>query len=322
MPTVSLESLINPDNYRKLANRTVETYPTEWKVVHEALQNAKDAIRRAERPGRIRIELDVVNQAVQVGDDGTGFPYDIQLLGFGGTDKDADSDWCLNGRQGVGLKAVILSTQSFSLSASHDGRAWQAKINDADKYLVGENPEFHISDQSPTDKPSGTTLSYSFRNSAVSDVVNTILSDHLPRIQDILAPTRRKKIEMASEIYFRSGRGSMAQIGRPEVPTPTSDSDLRNVEFKLDLNDLIDDFEREEKFPNEVSLIIVWEDTLKPEITDYQVVDIDYTPDANRAMFGVDKVLNCRRQNRMIQMLVLKDVVARIENGKSASTTS
>jgi len=617
MSKIPIETLMTADNIRKLAARTVETYPTEWKVVHEALQNAKDAIRRANRAGTVQIELDVVNQTVLVKDDGIGFPYNTDLLGFGGTDKDSDTDWCLNGRQGVGLKAVILSTSTFSLSASSDGKCWQARIDDADKYLEGDNPEFEICEPAPCKDPPGTAVSYSFRGPLVSEVVNAILSEQLPRVHEALASTPRKRIELALESYFRSytyagdvntllgigehkqmaislaivangtptgivpaelmqelqngrititfpnrhwdvreavdrtrsgmprptvlgqalppggvlgrysdsyiytaaltsedqfasllenpnlrrpidkakyrslfsslrgiyvavgsggvlgryvvgpprqfvaadgipsahvlpgptrggeasyvsnnihfianvkaqlnygkqtipnprlvglvsdyfadavratlrnvaisivgsqvvttsgddledqfsidvdvisrpelahgllnfkrvprdenaliaiffellgqghlkgyhfyslsqkarydGRAAIMQRGRDEVPTPSADSDLKYVEFKLDVNEVIDDFENETKLPQDISLLIVWDDTLKPEITDYQVVDIEYTGDADRAMHAVDKVLHCKRHNRMIQMLVINDVINRIANGR------
>ena len=618
MSKVPIENLINPDNVRKLATRTVETYPTEWKVVHEALQNAKDAVRKANRAGTVQIELDVVNQSVVVKDDGIGFPYNIDLLGFGGTDKDADPDWCLNGRQGVGLKAVILSTSVFQLEASSDGNCWKVRIEGADKYLEGENPEFDISEPEPCTEPSGTAVSYSFRNQLVSDVVNTILSEYLPRVQDALAPTARRRIEVALESYFRShtyagdvntllgigdykpitisltvvangsptgilpaeliqelkngritvtfpnkhwdvreaidrtrggvprptvlsqalppggvlgrysdsyvytagltsesgfasllenpnlkrpidsskykalfaslrgiyvavgsrsvlgrylvgpprqfvaangipsahvlpgptrggeatyvsnnihfianvngqlnygkqtipnprlvglvseyfadavratlrnvaisivgsqivstsgddldeqfsvetdvisrpelargvlnfkrvprdenaliaiffellgkgfltgyefyslsqkarydGRASIMQKGRGDVPEPSSDADLRFVEFKLDINEIVDDFENETKMPQEISLLVVWDDTLKANITDYQVIDIEHSPDADRGMNGVEKILHCKRHNRMIQMLVINDIASRIANGDS-----
>lgn len=109
------------------------------------------------------------------------------------------------------------------------------------------------------------------------------------------------------------GRASMRLDNQSEVPMPDVDNDLENVEFKLDVNDLVDDFENEIKMPTEVQLLIVWDDTLKTSITDYQVLDIEYTNNADRAMAGVDKVVHCKRQNRMIQMLVIQDFVNKLD---------
>ena len=84
MTTRSFVDLLNvADNLRKLATLTVETYPNPWKVVHETLQNAKDAIRRANHPGKIDIVLDVTSQPVTVLDNGTGFPIDDSLWDSG-----------------------------------------------------------------------------------------------------------------------------------------------------------------------------------------------------------------------------------------------
>ncbi len=34
---IPISSLIDPDNIRRLVKKTVDTYPLEWKVVHETL---------------------------------------------------------------------------------------------------------------------------------------------------------------------------------------------------------------------------------------------------------------------------------------------
>ena len=608
MTTLNFVQLLNGANLRKLAARTVETYPTAWKVVHETLQNAKDAIRRTKQAGTIDVLLDLENQSVTVKDIGLGFPRKDDLLGFGGTDKDNDSDWGLNGRQGVGLKAVILSTKHFSIDAVHCGEKWSLKIENADRFIDGGDPEFTIDEYGTTDELSGTTVRYSFRDPVVSEFITEVLHQQLPYVTDYLANNTRDQISIAIEAYFRSysyagdvnvllGIGSTVPIktnielvsasmvtgtlpddlvkelrrgrivcgfesghwdlksavdrtraGRPrptvlsqalppggalgkynenfvyvnaftteeqykrllenpnlrhpvdpskyeslfkqlrgiyvaigsgpilsryligsprqfiaadgtptahvlpgptrggdatyvsnnihfvanvdarlnygkqtvsntrlvssisdyfsevvratlrnvaislvgrlnpsssaddiedlnliemgvlsrptlannllnfkrvprdenaliaiffellgnahltgyhfysmsqkatydgraaiklsnmaEVPIPSTDSDLKNVEFKLEVSDLIDDFEQDVKSPSEIQLVVVWNDTIKANITDYQVLDIDHTSDADRRIDGVEKVLHCKRQNRTIQMLVMQE---------------
>ena len=619
MTTLSFEQLLNVGNLRKLAARTVETYPTAWKVVHEALQNAKDAVRRSQHQGTISILLDVAEQRVTVKDDGIGFPRELDLLGFGGTDKDTDEDWALNGRQGVGLKAVILSTSVFTIDAINNAGQWGVKISDADTFIDGGEPVFEITELIDSDEPLGTKVSYTFSEPLVSQFVNEVLSQQLPHISEFLATDPVKKIELAFETYFRSytyagdvnsllgiqvpvptdvsltilasgtptgnlpsdlltvleqgrvelkfrckhwdlaeavnrtkpgrprptvltqalppggalgrfnenfiysatlvspadyqsllvnpnlrrpideakyqrlfeqlrglyvvigsraalsnylagpprqfisadgtptahvlpgptrggdasyvsnnihfvanvdarlnygkqtisnprlvgmvaeyfadavratlrnvaislvgsnvsttsaddiedtggtetdvlsrpklagghlyfkrvprdenaliaiffelvgrgdlagyhfyslsqsarydGRASMKLSYQTDVPMPDVDSDLRNVEFKLDVNDLVDDFAKEIKIPAEIQLVIVWDDTLKSSITDFQVLDIEYTDDGDRAISGVEKVLHCKLQNRMIQMLVMKDFVNQLDFGKDS----
>lgn len=605
MPTYKLEELMGEGNLRKLAQRTVETYPTAWKVVNETLQNAKDAVRRTGGEGAIEIVFDVSAQSVRVTDNGNGFPYEPELLGFGGTDKDADPDWGLNGRQGVGLKAVILSTNHFSLDAKHEGQQWHAEIADADTYLLGKSPQFELSDHSTTSEGSGTVVFYTFKEPLVSEVLSEILDAHMPLASDYLADNTVDKICLALEIYFRSktyagdvntllgvdqrgpiditvkiletaspkgnlpsslvsaleqgpvvttfpskhwdvkgavdrtkkgrprpkvltqalpeggvlgkfnenyvyvgavtkkeeytallmnpnlqrkidpakydrlfqqlrgiyfvvgsrgvltrylgspprqfiaadgtptahvlpaptrggeatyvsnnihfvanvdarlnygkqtisnpvlvgmvaeyfadavratlrnlaisfvgssqattsaddiedttgteqdvlarpplargqlvfkriprdenaliaiffellarghlegyafyslsqkarydGRASIKLSNQKEIPIPKVDADLRNVEFKLDINALVDDFEQEVKLPNDLQMIVVWDDNLDANVIDYEVVNIDYTEDADRRMGGVEKILHCKRHNRMIQMVV------------------
>lgn len=610
MTTLNFDQLLNAPNLRKLAARTVETYPNEWKVVHETLQNAKDAIRKTGQPGRVDVVLDLANQSVTVKDTGAGFPRDNNLLGFGGTDKDSDPDWCLNGKQGVGLKAVILSTAEFSIEAVNQKKKWSLNIRDADRFIEGGDPEFQIVEHGETDEPSGTTVRYSFRDTLVSDFVRQVLDQQLPYVTEYLAENPNKEIALAIESYFRSytyagdvnvllavgtpppvpieinvelvaateptgrlpekllkeiqagrlrctfksghwnlkeavdrtrsrrsrptvltqalpqggllgrynenfvyantfsteneyrqlllnpnlrrpieqskydrlfellrgiyvaigsratlsryligsprqfiaadgtptahilpgptrggdasyvtnnihfvanvdaqlnygkqtisntrlvglvseyfsdvvraslrnvaicivgsswssssgddvenspftetdvisrpklangrlnfkrvprdenaliaiffellgrndltgyhfysmsqratydGRASMKLNNMPETPSPNFDGDLQNVEFKLALEDLIDDFEHEIKSPNDVSLVVVWDDAIRANITDYQVLDIEHTNDAERRMDGVEKVLQCKRQNRTIQMLVVQE---------------
>ncbi|MCH8217805.1 MAG: ATP-binding protein [Planctomycetes bacterium] len=223
MTTLSFEQLLNVDNLRKLAARTVETYPTAWKVVHEALQNAKDAVRRSQRQGSISILLDVAEQRVTVKDDGNGFPRDTDLLGFGGTDKDTDEDWALNGRQGVGLKAVILSTSFFKIDATTNTGRWGVKISGADTFIDGGEPVFEISDLIDSDESLGTTVSYIFSEPLVSQFVNEVLSQQLPYISEIFATNPVERIAMAFETYFRSYSyaGDVNSLLGIQSPIPT-----------------------------------------------------------------------------------------------------
>jgi hypothetical protein len=608
---VSVEELIRPPNIRKLIQKTVDTYPLEWKVVQEAVQNAKDAIQKGGKPGSVEITLDVGQQSVTVSDNGCGFPPELDLLGIGGTDKDDPYEPFISGNQGVGIKAVIFSSKSFKLDSVRDGRRWQAWIEGANRYLAGEAPVLKITDPVESPDAPGTRVEYSFPDPWVTEFVNDVVRRHVPMVREHLCKDMLDRVKMAFEFHFRSfsyagdvqrllgrdgivpvafrlalvatggvppsldatlkqlleeegtvevrfankhwdfqeavqrtrervprptvldielpeggkigaynqryayvaklttrqqyeallrnpnlrkpvdpasyaplfeqldgiylvigarptlfdyllgpprqfisasgiptshvlsgptrggeasyvtnnihfvadvrsrlnygkqtipnpwlvgmvsrffddavratlrnvataivghqlgstsaddieagvaletnilgredlaegklafkkipcdenaliaifselmgrgvlsgyhlyslsgkarydGRGTMRIATHGDMPEPRSDADLCNIEFKLQLRELIDDFEEEVKFPNEVSLIIVWDDQLPSSITDYEVVDIEHTPDADRAMDGVDKCLICKRAGRFIQMLVIKDVV-------------
>jgi hypothetical protein len=105
------------------------------------------------------------------------------------------------------------------------------------------------------------------------------------------------------------GRAAIKLSNQSDAPVPRVDADLGNVEFKVNLNALVDDFETELKLPSEIQLVVVWDDSLDSAITDYQVVDIEHTDDADRAMGGVAKALQCKRHHRTIQMVVVSDLV-------------
>lgn len=615
MKEINVDDLISPLNIRKLVQKTVDTYPLDWKVVHEAVQNAKDAIQKTGRPGVIDIALDLAQNRVTVADDGCGFPYDVDLLGIGGTDKDEEYDWRISGNQGVGIKAVIFSSSSFKLDSVVDGTKWQAWIEGANRYLEGEESILKVTEPVETPDPTGTRVEYSFPDGSVTRFVNSVVSQHYPYIHDHLARDPLQKVKLTLEYYFRSfsyagdvnrllelegivpmsinltitakgeppeglyeplrevleqnekveitfenrhwdvaeivdgtrrgvprptildiqlpeggnigrlneryvyvgkfttpeeyetllrnpnlrrpvdpdkyrglfeqlkglyvvigarpvlmkyllgpprqfiaamgipsahvlsgptrggeasyvsnnihfianvgarlnygkqtianprlvgqvshffddavratlknvaralvgpqlgsssaddieslgeietnimerpdlagdmlafkkeprdenaliaifselvGRGilpdynlySISQRARydargvmkisnePTMRAPTADGDLRNIEFKLELVEVINDFEEESKFPREISLIVLWDDSLPRRIVDYEVVDIEHTPDAERAMDGVSKCLLCKRDSRFIQLLVLRDVIDQLE---------
>jgi hypothetical protein len=204
MPELQIDELIRPQNIRKLVQKTVDTYPLDWKVVHEALQNAKDAVQKAARPGAIHIVLDVTTQSVRVTDNGCGFPYNIDLLGIGGTDKDEETDWRINGSQGVGIKAVIFSTVRFRLESVHGGKRWEAWIDRASDYLQGLPVTLKITEPVETPNPTGTTVEYRFEGSPVLDFLNSVVNQHLTSVHEHLARDDLARVKLIIEFYFRA----------------------------------------------------------------------------------------------------------------------
>jgi hypothetical protein len=109
------------------------------------------------------------------------------------------------------------------------------------------------------------------------------------------------------------GKATMKVASQPSTPVPQSDADLKNIEFKLQLRDLLVDFEEEQKNPMDISLAIVWSAAVPASFSsDYQVVDIEHTPDVDRAMDGVEKCLHAMRRGRYIQLLVVEDFIAKL----------
>lgn len=191
------------ENLRKLMARTVEAYPTEWIVIHEALQNARDAIQQSElSEGEINVFLDLTNQSVTIVDNGVGFTRDITLLGIGGTDKES-LDWKIQGNQGVGLKAVLLSTSEFKLESVKDGKKWTVTCKNASEYKNGADVKIVEHPVVDVTAPNGTKISYKFSDKRLSSLLKYIweLGRKMSRI---IAPNNHIKLKKAIEWYFRS----------------------------------------------------------------------------------------------------------------------
>ena len=101
--------------------RIVEIYDNDWIVFHELVQNAIDAIQVNDdvEEGAIVVTLDLDQDKVTVKDNGTGFSNDTKLLcpSGGGDEKRLISRSQTKGYQGVGLKAVMYSTDKFFIDS-------------------------------------------------------------------------------------------------------------------------------------------------------------------------------------------------------------
>jgi len=188
----------------RLLENTVQTYPVEWIIIHEVLQNAKDAIQKSTlEEGLIDVEFNLLEERVTVSDNGIGFPYKLGLLGIGGTDK-KDEDWMVAGKIGVGLKAVLFSTKQFWLDAVHNKYKWSMKIDDAYKYLRREEGKLIVNKPSQSDDDSHTNVSYAFPENIVSDFFNMIWVEYALKVSDELSKSRLDKFKIAVEYYFRN----------------------------------------------------------------------------------------------------------------------
>ena len=170
------------DQIAKLAKKTIDTYQKEWVVVHEALQNALDAIYLSQKPtGIIEIILDVAGNNVQVFDNGVGFPQDRKYLVLGATDKDRylTTRREVLGNIGVGLKTVLLSSKEFHIESVRDGFKWQITVKDGYKFLLGELDKTIIIEgpKTPLEKESYTIIRYIFPD---------IKDPRFPRVVDLL----------------------------------------------------------------------------------------------------------------------------------------
>jgi len=192
------------ENNIRLLSNTVSTYPIEWIVIHEVLQNAKDAIQNSDREqGRIEITFDLSEQRVTINDNGRGFPYDLSLLGIGGTNK-LDDDWRIAGKIGVGLKAVLFSSSSFWLESVYGGYKWSMKINNAERYVDRNEGRLVVEEPTSTEEDTHTNVSYTFSRSNVSEFLSMIWDEYGVRVSNDLAISPLDKLKLAVEWYFRT----------------------------------------------------------------------------------------------------------------------
>jgi hypothetical protein len=193
-----------------IVSKTVENYPLEWIVIHEALQNAIDAVRRVKKENKkIEITLDSQRKVVTVFDNGIGFPFDLTLLGFGGTNKTEED----LGEIGVGIKVVIASSKEFSIQSvftDKDGKnkKWRCKIENGYKILQKELEDVDIlyEEPKPTNEETYTQVQYSFPDEKVKEFIQKINKEYIESgiISARLADTLLEKFKLALLHYFRT----------------------------------------------------------------------------------------------------------------------
>ena len=139
------------DIVRGHLKKIVETYDLEWRVIHELIQNAIDAIQvnLQVTSGQIELILDLDTDAVTVTDNGTGFTNDPKLLCPNGTGKEKrlSSRSPAKGYQGVGLKAVMYSTTLFEIESQTDRKHWTFLAENLADYIDSEDsssPEYEM----------------------------------------------------------------------------------------------------------------------------------------------------------------------------------
>jgi hypothetical protein len=241
MPTKNMiKDLSLPFTLKHSVEKTIETYPNEWIVIHEALQNAIDAIQRSGKSeGHVKVFMDVENETVVVEDDGEGFPFDISLLGFGASNKDP-SDYRISGEIGVGIKTVIASSKHFELWATYIDektgtlKKWHCVITDGYKFLKGLKDDIEINYDEPVEvsreSVTGTKIVYSFPEDEkrLLEFLKQIYDHYFSqvRIHDDLAESIEDKFKLAIEHYFRT-TGYAANLNNllgvnPTVPVEIS----------------------------------------------------------------------------------------------------
>ncbi len=237
MPSKQLIEELSRVSTRDIIGKTVETYPADWVAIHETLQNAMDAIQRSRKDsGHISVTMNLDAGEVEISDNGVGFPFNLTLLGFGGTDK-SSTDWKFGGEIGVGLKVVIFSSERFQLDATYldetSGklRKWNCEINHGSRYLNGQVNDVEVQYQEPRDvsaSNTGTVIRYGFPDQdKLVSLVNSIYDDYVGAslVGDHFAVSPNDKFKIAVEHYFRT-RGYAASVNNLLGIETTSPTDI------------------------------------------------------------------------------------------------
>jgi DNA topoisomerase VI subunit B len=197
--------LSSPPSQRSVVEKTIRTYPNEWIVIHECMQNALDAVAiSGKERGQIKVVMNLDEEAVEIRDNGIGFPFDLSLLGFGASSKSSDN-WNIGGEIGVGLKVVIMSSKEFTLAATYRKqgklRRWVCQIKDGYKYPRGLSDDVEVCYAEPVTvegTDTGTTVRYSFPEDRVGRFVETLYDNYIRQnlIHDDLASTIEGKFKI------------------------------------------------------------------------------------------------------------------------------
>ena len=200
---------LQKDFVKTLIRDTIETYSGQWRLVHEAIQNAHDSIQLNEKIGRGKVEvhLHVASNIVSVKDNGTGISIDNfpKVFLIGGSDKtDEHLRKILKGSQGVGIKSTLFTSEMFKVESVYEGHAWDYKVTDCYKF---DEPNFNVEIKPPNPKPSrlssGSIFTYSLPKYTVQDFLNEIVNEYCDEtsheeLQNV------EELKTVIEIYFRT----------------------------------------------------------------------------------------------------------------------
>lgn len=200
---------LQKDFVKTIIRDTVETYSGQWRLVHEAIQNAHDSIQLNKKisRGKVEVHLYVASNIVSVKDNGTGISIDNfpKVFLIGGSDKTHEHlRKILKGSQGVGIKSTLFTSEMFKVESVYEGYAWDYEVTDCYKF---DEPNFDVEIKPPNPKPSslssGSIFTYSLPEYTVQDFLNEIVNEYCEEtsreeLQNV------EELKTVLEIYFRT----------------------------------------------------------------------------------------------------------------------
>jgi len=172
---------------QNLLTNTIETYPNEWRLIHEPLQNAIDSFVDEATGGpmlnlptepTVKLELNLGSNSVKISDNGKGvsldhFP-DFLFLGGGTKGKKVPENVrkLLKGSQGVGIKSTVFTSERFKIRTVCSGKYWEMEFPNFSDY---SDPNFTSEIEEPTEiirnLPSGTEVEITLKDYSVFDFI-------------------------------------------------------------------------------------------------------------------------------------------------------
>ncbi len=184
---------LNKDLVAALIRNTVETYPPEWRLIHEPLQNAIDSFLNPDgsiydmggRSREIELELAIGANEIVVRDNGRGISPDrfVNFFYLGSGTKGGlapELRRLLKGSQGVGIKSTVFTSRTFAIRTVHSGSEWRAELQGFHDFSGTGFPD-SIQQPVPTSTTahSGTELRFQLVDYSVSDFLKDRASEFL-----------------------------------------------------------------------------------------------------------------------------------------------
>lgn len=209
MPEFDILTDGQTDLYKVAIKNAVETYPLEWRVIFETIQNSIDAIDKKDdiEEGEIDIIFNLDENSVTVKDNGIGFPLKKDLFFLNGGTKTNDNK--TKGKIGVGLKVTIFSSNHFyvrSVYKETDGKnkLWTAEIDDAFKYKDKKVVNAITTELQDTKEFTGTVMTYSFPDDSILEFIKNASSNMRLKISDKIERTMDGKFKILLQNFLRT----------------------------------------------------------------------------------------------------------------------
>lgn len=104
------------------------------------------------------------------------------------------------------------------------------------------------------------------------------------------------------------GKANILQPRKSKFKEIQRDADLSNIEFKVKITDLIDNFETNVKRMEDLDLIIIWDDTIPESINKYSIIELEFSGYDGLSLHGVTEVLTDMDGNE-VPILNIKQVI-------------